>query len=267
MAPLEQVTVDTGGSVRHGPLHRNESLALDVPAPLSRRKKPRKLAGVVVSLLFAVTDPTRANMASPMRARGEMEGITAVRSSSCGASSDAAFPRGCWTVEVGVWSLVDHGTTPSFGANGKTGRKEGGRPRAGAAVGIILLMGDMTLAWRPGQPDACSSVFPSHHHQALGLHFRTLFGFRRQSHKHADRDVARGDQRGSFSSRLLGWVAPPPGSGGAVDGSSALQAKTMTACRRMRTARNEASLGAVKLSLAARSRQRCAIREQPTHTS
>lgn len=128
MAPLEQVTVETGGSVRHGPLHRNESLALDVPAPLSRRKKPRKLAGVEVSLLFAVTDPARANMASPMRARGEMEGITTVWSSCCGASSDGAFPCGCWTVEVGVWSLVDHGTTQALGQTGKRAERKGTVP-------------------------------------------------------------------------------------------------------------------------------------------
>jgi hypothetical protein len=114
-------------------------------------------------------------------------------------------------------------------------------------------MGDMTLGGGlgPGQPDACFQCFPKP--PALGLHFRTLLGFRSPI-----RPAAADRDGGTF---LQGGSTPGPG---AVDGGITSPAgqddDRLQEDPGTQAARNEASSGlSSSMRRAAKSRQICAI--------
>jgi len=174
-----------------------------------------------------------------------------------GTSWDDVFPRGCWTVLVDVWVRWSERNT-RLGGNGRKGGTRGAFPAGGrAAVQIVLLTGgrhDIGV----GQPAV--AVARGDAARAQGLHFRALLGFPSPIRQAC---VARG---GRDSSSSCAWVVPLSMFRIRAVGSSALDAKTMTACRRIGTqaARNEASSGlSSSMRRAAKSHQLWAIREKP----
>jgi hypothetical protein len=98
-------------------------------------------------------------MASPTRARGDVEGITAVWSCR-GANSDAAFLWASYlTVQVGVLAVRLSGSLTSLERNGETGQKRREPPPRGSCGQDHFIDGRHDIGVRP-EPWATGCVLP-----------------------------------------------------------------------------------------------------------